>query len=241
MAIGQRSRGDIAKAYLTLPSRSDESPKDFARNLVEKGSVQGVGGFSLIFGHLRKGESEGLRSPLGVISNRTPDAEGVIWVASESTDTQAWTCSLSNSRYGDSEWPKVSKAEKLLDNAIRESIEANETEDLWTRRLFRILDTDDLPRPKPGQAWKDYTRELRNSIFIPAVGDESTDSPEKAPAGEANMGKYGTQKQTVILVDHEGKVTFVERTLYDSNAQFIAPNGQDRRFDFHIEGWSSGS
>ena len=53
----------------------------------------------------------------------------------------------------------------------------------------------------------------------------------------ATSGIYGTQKQTVILVDREGKVTFVERTLYDHEGKPVKGGKEDRRFDFQIEGW----
>lgn len=246
-AVEQRSRGEIAKTYLCVPPDSNETSRDFAKRLVEKEGVQGVGGFSLIFGQLRKDRSTGLRAPLGVISNRTPDAEGVKWVAGEGDETQAWTCSLSNSRYGTNAWPKVVKAEKLLDEAIQQSVKANESHDELVNRFFELLRTDDLPRPKPGQSWKEFSYELRNSIFIPAYAtqDEDPTKPAEHPAKlereseNLHRGSYGTQKQTVILVDHEGEVTFTERTLFDDNARYLGPEGKDVRFNFSIDGWSS--
>ena len=50
-------------------------------------------------------------------------------------------------------------------------------------------------------------------------------------------GVYGTQKQTVVLVDHQGRVTFVERSLYDTDAQPIDETERDKWFDFDIESW----
>jgi uncharacterized protein with NRDE domain len=46
---------------------------------------------------------------------------------------------------------------------------------------------------------------------------------------------YGTQKQSVVLVDKEGKVTFFERTLYDQLGKAIAKGEGDRTFEFEIE------
>ena len=218
----ERSRGDIAKSYLVLPPHSDETPKQFAKRLVDKEGVQDVGGFSLIFGQLGKETRSGQRSPLGVISNRTPNADSVEWVAGVDSETQAWTCALSNSLYGDKEWPKVGQAQSLLDQGIRESVQANESEHVLIDRFFALLSTSRLPQRKPDEPWSVYTRKMRESIFIPAFGARVEES-------------YGTQKQTVILVDHEGKVTFIERTLFDSDARPVDASERDRRFEFQIQ------
>ncbi|KAI9867049.1 MAG: hypothetical protein M1813_000447 [Trichoglossum hirsutum] len=54
---------------------------------------------------------------------------------------------------------------------------------------------------------------------------------------EGLTGKYGTQKQTVMLVDWDGNVTFLERTLWDEHAREVEPGWGDRRFEFKVEGW----
>jgi uncharacterized protein with NRDE domain len=74
-----------------------------------------------------------------------------------------------------------------------------------------------------------------------AVADamERLDEAERpAPEQPAPMsGIYGTQRQTVMLVGWDGKVTFVERALYDERGESI-PRGQaDLKFSFQIEGW----
>ncbi|RFU36229.1 hypothetical protein B7463_g4, partial [Scytalidium lignicola] len=50
-------------------------------------------------------------------------------------------------------------------------------------------------------------------------------------------GVYGTQRQTVILVDWNGRVTYTERALFDSKAVPIERNKGDMHFEFDIEGW----
>jgi uncharacterized protein with NRDE domain len=47
---------------------------------------------------------------------------------------------------------------------------------------------------------------------------------------------YGTQKQTIILVDHDGTATYVEKTLYDNHGR---PTTNDiQQYEFEIEGWN---
>ncbi|CAK7206572.1 hypothetical protein SEUCBS139899_009368 [Sporothrix eucalyptigena] len=50
-------------------------------------------------------------------------------------------------------------------------------------------------------------------------------------------GLYGTQRQTVILVDWDGNVDFTERALWDANGNAIPRGAGDVHFSFPIEGW----
>lgn len=50
-------------------------------------------------------------------------------------------------------------------------------------------------------------------------------------------GGYGTQKQTVILVDTAGRLAYFERTLYDSDERPVDEGKGDRQFEFQIENW----
>ncbi|PHH89112.1 hypothetical protein CDD83_6623 [Cordyceps sp. RAO-2017] len=60
-------------------------------------------------------------------------------------------------------------------------------------------------------------------------------SPATAPVFETGM--YGTQRQTVLLVDWHGNVTFIERALWDSNGHVIPRGDGDVVFRFHIDEW----
>lgn len=245
MVEGARSRGEIAKAYLTIPSGSTETPEQFAERLLEKEGIQGVGGFSLLFGQLGASKSEGRQTHLGIISNRTPDAKGITWVGKEdpASSTLRRACSLSNTSYGDRRWPKVVDGERYLQEAIDWSIEQNASETELIDRCFDVLSINTLPKPGPDEKFEIYIRQLRNSIFIPAIGgEESARMPaDEIAAAESNKpiksraGMYGTQKQTVLLVNRAGRVSFTERTLYDNDAQPTDPATRDRRFEFQID------
>jgi len=239
---GARSRGEIPSAYLTVPPDRDESPEQFAYRLIEEDGVHGVGGFSLAFGQLkrlaREGEEAGV---LNFVSNRTPNVQGL------KHSPRRGTWGLSNSHYGDRAWPKVVDGERLLGEVVQADTEGEQELDELIEKCFEVLSTDTLPKKDPDEEFQIYVRQLRHSIFIPAVGgDESgpkisadllAAAREQTPMSKATSGVYGTQRQTVILVDRLGKATFVERTLYDGEANAVAETERDRRFDFDIEGW----
>lgn len=53
-----------------------------------------------------------------------------------------------------------------------------------------------------------------------------------------DTGMYGTQRQTVVLVDWDGNVTMVERALWDMNGNEIPRGEADVTFRFQIDGWN---
>jgi uncharacterized protein with NRDE domain len=234
---GARSRGELPKMFLGVATKSTETPKDFAKRLVEGEGVSGVGGFSLVFGQLRKPSS--MLGHIGIVSNRMKEAEEVKW-------TERGTWGLSNSHYGDRTWPKVVQGEALLEKAAARDLQ---DEEAFLEQCFALLSTDTLPKQKEGQEWTAMVKELRNSIFIPKLGGdagvEEKAADEIAAAKKEDKhqvspgsGPYGTQKQTVILVSHDGKVTFVERALYDGEGKPVRLDDRDTKIEFEIEGWS---
>ena len=245
------SRGGLVSAYVaatatTTETDGEESYEGFVRRLVGEVDIKKVGGFTLLFGRLRKPDGEGRVPGLGVLSNRTSSAEGVFRICGELGETQG----LSNSHFGDREWPKVVQGEKLLAEAVSGSIDRGEDQEGLIERLFGVLSVDTLPRPKQGEDFQAFTKQLRNSILIPPVGGEAVESKPAdkiAAADETGApdhggvkvgdGVYGTQKQTVVLVDTRGKVTFVERTLHDGEGQTDPYASRDRRYEFTIEEW----
>lgn len=245
---GAKSRGGIVNSFLMTDPHSAETTEQFAQRLVDEDGVRGVGGFSLLFGQIRDVVGHGKKG-LAIISNRTPDMDGLIWVAREPNETHA----LSNSFYGDRSWPKVVQGEEAVKAAVAESVAKGESKEELLERLFQVLSVDTLPRQRNGEEWDIYLRQLRNSIFIPAVipavggGDELSKklAGEVAAArtngvaeiADATSGVYGTQKESIILVDRKGKLTFIERTVYDGRGDPVERGKGDRTFQFQIEGW----
>ncbi|OCL11466.1 DUF833-domain-containing protein [Glonium stellatum] len=243
---GAKSRGGIVNSFLLTDPHSTETTEQFAQRLVDEDGVRGVGGFSLLFGQIRDVVDRGKKG-LAIISNRTPDMDGLIWVARSPNETHA----LSNSFYGDRSWPKVVKGEEAVKAAVDQSVAKGESKGELLERLFQLLSVDTLPRQRDGESWDIYLRQLRNSIFVPAVipvpGSELSEKPADeiaatrtngvAEIADATSGVYGTQKETIILVDHTGKLTFVERTIYDGKGYPVEKGKGDRMFEFQIEGW----
>lgn len=237
---GARSRGLIPNAWLKSKPDSTQTPEDFAWQMIEEDGVQGVGGFSLCYGFV---QDVAKGAGLMVISNRTPDIEGVAHLLRKKNETTA----LSNAAYGDRTWPKVINGEQWTKEAVEASVAANETREQLVERLLDVLSVDTMPRQKDNEEWDMYLTQLRHSVFIPAIGRDHLELHKmpshevgdivKNKAPDATSGCYGTEKQAVILVDKHGKALYLERTLFDSDAQPIAKGEGDRIFEFQIEGW----
>lgn len=67
-----------------------------------------------------------------------------------------------------------------------------------------------------------------------ANSDNKADVVDQPHQKEGNTGLFGTQKQTIVLVDYEGLVTYVERTLYGDRGCPIPVGTGDRIFEFQL-------
>ncbi|KAL9615319.1 MAG: hypothetical protein Q9167_000290 [Letrouitia subvulpina] len=242
--VGQeaRSRGALVNDFLTQDPKISITTEDYVSKLVEGEGVEGVGGFSLVCGKV--GE------PLAVVSNRAPNVKGIPWIV----ESKGETVGLSNAAFGDDSWPKVNLGVALANEVLERAAQTNASKEELIEMGMKLLSTESLPKRKVGEGWESYVRELRNSILIPPIGGEGMDgekadsiaaatSTQRIHVDEKNTseyqnglsGYYGTQKQTVLLVTRTGRVTFVERTLYDERARRAPDAQRDRRFDFDIE------
>lgn len=252
-AEGNRSRGAMVTAWLT--SAEEESTSGFIERLLNGDGLKGVGGFSLLCGRLRKKYPGPDVEALAIISNRSDSANAVPWIASE----RGQVYGLSNSAYVGVEWPKVRRGKDLLQQEIEQAVAANEGEEELVDRLFHVLDTDLMPKRAQGESDVEYMQKLRHSIFIPAIGKTSPSvKAEDIASGMAEddgraqqhkecttaseprhsiPGVYGTQRQTIMLVDWNGTVVFKERALWDDEGRAISRGSGDVEYRFQIEGW----
>lgn len=256
--IGNISRGAIVNDFLTEPPtpspeggteekkagrEGQRTTRAFVQDMINSQMASKAGGFSLVCG--RVGE------PLAIISNRMADnIDSTTWIAS----TRGETVGLSNTFLKDRTWPKIIKGEILMKSAIDAHIAAypnhqqslaEKGEDDLIKRLFSVLSTDTMPRlPSTEPIKEQYMDQLKESIFVPLLGDRAqfeAEADRLAKMGLAGYisGLYGTQKQTILLVDHAGRVKYVERSLYDEHIHPIPLGQGDRVFEFVIEGWKS--
>lgn len=256
---GAKSRGGMVTAWLAASPK--QSVTEFVDTMIAEGGTRGVGGFSLICGKLRK-KAEGEMAPLAILSNKVAHPEQTPWIAG----ARGETLGLSNAAWDSPvEWPKVTKGKALLDKVVGEAVEGDLSEDQLQDRLFGLLDTNDLPM-SPDMKFEDYFKVLHESIFIPLVGNQDhkdamveaaakaksnghadpslnktlsgvEDVPQSETPQSFSTGMYGTQRQTVMLVDWDGNVTYTERALFDANGAAIERGKGDVTFRFTVEGW----
>lgn len=263
---GDKSRGAMVTSW--LGNSTEDSVRGFVEAMMADGGCQGYGGFSLLCGKLRKrpgrdGEGDGLE-PLAILSNRAEHPDQIPWIAGKRGETVG----LSNAAFDDpEEWPKVKSGKALLEQVVAEAIKKDLSEEELQERLFWILDHDTLPT-SPEKGLEEHLELLKESIFIPAIGDSKhredmaraaangnagvqtngqppdatvvkvtgTERPDPQTQGFAT-GMYGTQRQTIILVDWDGNVTYTERALWDANGNALERGKGDLTFRFSIEGW----
>ncbi|KAH0542167.1 hypothetical protein FGG08_003388 [Glutinoglossum americanum] len=105
---------------------------------------------------------------------------------------------------------------------------------------------DDTPSShEPSHTSTPQTSSSSSTTSLPATTTNTADphhllSTTTLSSTEGLTGKYGTQKQSVILVDWQGGLTFLERTLWDERAREVEVGWGDQRFEFVIEGWKGG-
>ncbi len=237
----------MVNAFLTHPAHKEATTEKFIEALTEGEGLKGVGGFSLICGKI--GE------PLAVISNRTPNLASTPWIFKNGGETVG----LSNAAFANRTWPKVLSGEELLSQAIEDNVSRHGSKACLIDNLFQLLSVDTLPKRPKGLDWESYFKEMRKSIFVPVVGGEGMDrlsaedlaaaksrqqvmvedDQEMRNKGDGLSGLYGTQKQTVVLVGHQGRVTFVERSLYGAAGKAVPASERDRVYEFDIRGWQT--
>ncbi|KAL3420600.1 duf833 domain protein [Phlyctema vagabunda] len=248
---GLRSRGGMVTAW--LGADKTETTSSFVKRLFENGGVKGVGGFSLLAGKLRKRGHKDL-DPIAIISNRSDGLHAVPWIAGERDEVHA----LSNTSFHDPEvWPKVEMGKEKTLETVKRAAKDGWSEEKLVDALYEVLDSDTLPPAEEGEEFEQYISQLRKSIFIRPIGSTIPEEIPKAdviaaakplnngtaevkiePDGAPFMtGIYGTQRQTIILVDWDGNVTYRERSLYDPNGNPLQRGTADTKYEFQIEGW----
>ncbi|AEO64401.1 uncharacterized protein THITE_2169679 [Thermothielavioides terrestris NRRL 8126] len=262
---GQRSRGGMVTAWLAADPA--ESTEQFVHRMLHNGGVKGVGGFSLVCGKLRRAKGKNIEPLAIIsnrcdhaghvpwICGERGSVQGLsntIYVDPSGDDRNNL-------------WPKIRDGTDLLRDAVAAAGEGASQEE-FVASLFNILDVDKFPSDHTIDLEEGLSHS-KDSIFIPAFGgrahqhemseaqrrgngnlrqtgnhspgDEAltmVERPDAQPNG-FEKGLYGTQRQTVILVDWDGNVTYIERALWDCNGNPIPRGEGDQSFQFKIQGW----
>ncbi|KAI1813453.1 NRDE protein-domain-containing protein [Poronia punctata] len=255
---GVRSRGALPTAWLSAPA--DENLDDFVKRMVDDPTTKAAGGFSLICGDLKAKTANGIQ-PLAIITNRCEDSHRVPRIVRERGSTYG----LSNTVYVEPPtWPKIKKGRQLLEETIQDAVEKDLDEEDLMESLFNLLDDDTMPL-RPGMSIQDHMDVLRETVFVPAFSDDegwkamadaAEQGREKEPFdvvdGESDTdtatptdpvinfmkGAYGTQRQTLVLVDWDGNVTYKERALWDKHGNRVDKGKGDVIFKYKIDGTS---
>lgn len=262
---GSRSRGGMVTAWLTSPD--DESTEHFVHRLLEGEGVKGVGGFSLVCGKLRRSkQAEQELEPLAIMSNRAGTPEDVPWIAGKKGEVYGLSNTFYDDPIT---WPKVKEGKEGVLAAVEEAVEAGLGEEELVKKLYALLDTDTLPSQNgqdfqkytyqlrnsifiPSIGGPELPKLIPQADRIAAASKEAVvkgtngdpeaeleedETPEAATNGVT--GAYGTQRQTIILVDWEGNVTYRERSLWNEKGHPIERAKGDIKFNFKIDGWHS--
>lgn len=205
LEVNPVSRGVLPLEYVTSLARSRTEFLNELRGKYGSDVLEEIGGFSLMFGTI--GER------FDIISNKNGD-DFKCFIDKE-------VHGLSNSKF-DEPWEKVKLGERGLKSIVDEAKEDKETviEDLLSLLSTNTLDnmTDDFEA---------NFHNIEKTIFVPPllVRDYTRGNPL--------AGKYyGTRTQTVILLDKNGQLTYIERNLHTSDDLTEEPMTQ--RFDMKI-------
>lgn len=265
---GLKSRGGMVTAWLT--AASDESTEEFVKRMLEGEGVKGVGGFSLVCGKLRRRrEAEGVE-PLAIISNRATTPDQVPWIAEDRgevyglsntsyDDPVIWPkVKLGKEKLLDvvesavandlEEQDLIAKLFELLDIDTMPKLKGDDIQE-HMRQLRHSIFIPPIGEEKPLSEISAPEQEASADVSSSDSKIAEDMSPavfqaprEPAPEPTTFMaGIYGTQRQTIILVDWNGNVTYVERALWDERGKQIARGGGDVRFEFRIDGWNGES
>lgn len=248
------SRGAIIKKWLT----EDVGPvEEFVKDVVNTGIAKDAGGFSLVCGEIGR--------KLAVVSNRAEDPTQVPWIAGDVVQTvglsnaafsdRTWKkvllgeeLMLNTIRHNvENHESEDQLIQRFLEILSLESLPRHDKEDgagleayipdlrhsIYVPTLGR-KDKRDLPRDDEIAA-ATLPEKVDVVGFNTPVRNPSPAVNAPAPKQLGVSGLYGTQKQSVVLVDKDMNVRFFERTLFDADSNPIPPGKGDVDVKFKIE------
>ncbi|KAH7019073.1 NRDE protein-domain-containing protein [Ilyonectria destructans] len=258
---GVKSRGGMVTAWLGgLP---EESVTDGVHHLVKDGGVKGVGGFSMVCGKLRK-KSQGIAivsnrcggvDDVPIVAKERGEIWGLSNAAFEASGTgEEWPKirlgkELLTEVISESVSKKSSQEELitgLFSVLSKDTLPANDGNTSFIEYINQLKHSifippigDEVHRTAMNEAMAKGRAEWATDDQAAAeeLAIEGRPDPSPSPMMGFETGLYGTQRQTVVLVDWEGNVTMVERALWDGNGNEVPRGEGDLKFEFKINGW----
>lgn len=255
---GIKSRGGVVTAWL---AGLGDGVRDGVHHLVKDGGVKGVGGFSMVCGKLRRSNPG-----VAIVSNRTGHGDEVPFVARRRGETwglsnttfdaetkwpkvESGTALLRDTVEAAMEEEDCDENDLIgrLFNILDTDTFPATDPDLPFEQLTALLRHSIFVPALGNEAHREAMRGAQAKGKAEWAEDEGSleaveeslleRRPEAAASNGFETGLYGTQRQTVMLVDWQGRVKLVERALWDRNGHEI-PRGQgDVVHEFQIEGW----
>ncbi|KAI8097837.1 NRDE protein-domain-containing protein [Gilbertella persicaria] len=200
--------GTLSRGFLVRDFLWGKASVQESMETVEK-QMQDYGGFSLLYFDFSKEPTEmaylSNRKNQPIINLNTKEVYGV-----------------SNSILSEP-WPKVQMGKELFEKIIQEYDGHNETD--LMNALFELLSTT-----KPMSNVQDVDQifaDLKERICIPKF-----DWPKSLNLKDYT---YGTRTSTIVLIDHQGHVTFVERLWHDKETFSPANPNHFNDIIFHFD------
>lgn len=258
---GVKSRGGMVTAW--LGGVPEESVTDGVHHLVKDGGVKGVGGFSMVCGKLRK-KSQGIAivsnrcggvDDVPIVAKERGEIWGLSNAAFEASGTgEEWPKirlgkELLTEVIIESVSKKLSQEEfitGLFSVLSKDTLPANDGNTSFIEYINQLKHSifippigDEVHRTAMNEAKAKGRAEWATDDQAAAeeLAVEGQPDPSPSPMMGFETGLYGTQRQTVVLVDWEGNVTMVERALWDGNGNEVPRGEGDLKFEFKINGW----
>jgi uncharacterized protein with NRDE domain len=265
---GERSRGGMVTAWLAGP-KHEETTGFVHRLLGGEGVKGVGGFSLICGRLRKQVEVDGQElEPLAIISNRCEESQDVPWIAGERhevyglsnasyTDPTEWQkVSIGKTLLRNAiheavadGWDEDQLVESLYGVLSTNTMPAQNGQSFeeYLSQLRKSIfippigDTEvatPVPKAENGVAADEATNGhvLKNGRLNDELKQD--ERPDSGTNG-VMTGCYGTQRQTIILVDWDGNVTFRERALWDKYGKPIPKGKGDMKFEFKIEGWHS--
>lgn len=225
---------------------------------------QGDGGGGGVAGEGAAGREDGME-PLAVLSNKAAHPDEIPWIAGGRGETVGlsnaafdapteWPKVTKGKALLDEVVAKA-VAKGLGEEELREGLlevlsrdELPKSPEMKFEDYFKVLHESIFIPPVGSEEQKDAmaqtaAKKVGNGHADPQLIEaldevEGAQRPDPhAPPPGFNTGMYGTQRQTVMLVDWDGNVTYTERSLFDEHGSAIEKGKGDATFRFAIDGW----